>query len=210
MEELIFGKYPQNPDEYENGKRISIVNKQLTVNPLIRQPVEWLVLAEEEDKRLLISKYALEYLPFNDWTAGVTWEDCTLREWLNGGFKYKNGDGNEIDFINDCFSGDERGQIIPDSGTGDKVFLLSLDEVLRYLPSNHLRKCLPTAYAVSHLPETHKYTNGDTCSWWLRTVSTDSDRYIMTVKKNGEYFKSGQMASMKGIGVRPSLWVKKG
>ena len=52
MEELIFGKYPQNPDEYENGKRISIVNKQLTVNPLIRQPVEWLVLAEEEDKKL--------------------------------------------------------------------------------------------------------------------------------------------------------------
>ena len=66
MTEVEFGRYPQDPEAYENGKRISVVDGKPRLNPLEQQPIEWLVLVEEEDKMLLLSKYALEYMKFND------------------------------------------------------------------------------------------------------------------------------------------------
>ncbi len=207
--EIQFGRYPQNPNEYENGKRISIVDGKPQINPLAQQPVEWLVLSEESDRILLLSKYALDCLPYNDWTADVTWENCTLRGWLNGAFKYKNADGDETSFLDGCFSEEEKSRLIPHTETKDKVFLLSLNELLQHLTSNHLRKCLPTAYALSRLPETHRHNDGDTCIWWLRTKSSKAERFIMTVEREGKYFEHGQMISMKGIGVRPAIWINK-
>ena len=204
MTEVEFGKYPQDPEAYVNGKRISIVDRKPQFNPLEQQPVKWLVLAEEEDKMLLLSKYALEYMKFNDWdTFDVTWANSTLRGWLNGEIQF---DG---DFLNDHFSEDEKKRIIPHAETNDRVFLLSLDETLQYLPSNHLRKCLPTACAVSHLLETYKYNDGDTCNWWLRTISEDNNRYTMAVNRKGMYDRHGFKNNMHGIGVRPALWIKK-
>ena len=50
-------------------------------------PIEWTVLDRQEDRALLLSKYALDAMPFHeveDWN--VTWADCTLRSWLNGEF----------------------------------------------------------------------------------------------------------------------------
>ena len=66
MTEVEFGRYPQDPEAYVNGKRISIVDRKPRFNPLEQQPIKWLVLAEEEDIMLLLSKYALEYMKFND------------------------------------------------------------------------------------------------------------------------------------------------
>ena len=209
MTEAKFGRYPQDPKAYVNGKRISIVDGKPQFNPLEQQPIEWLVLVEEEDKMLLLSKYALEYLPFNDWTADVTWESCTIRGWLNDTFNYQNANSDEVSFLDNCFSEEERNQIIPHVETGDKVFLLSLGEVLQYLPSNFFRKCLPTTYAVSRLPETHKYNEGDICTWWLRTESAEKKGFIMTINQKGMYCEHGVMVSMKGIGVRPALLIKK-
>ena len=206
---LLFGNYPQDPGKYVNGKRISIVDRQIITNPLMRLPVEWYILSEETDRMLLLSKYALDFLPFNDWTADCIWENSTLRGWLNGDFRYKNADGDEVDFLDVCFAEEEREQIVPDPQTGDRVFLLSLDEAFQYLQTNDVRKCIPTAYAVSRLPNTHKYIDGDPCSWWLRTISDKTDRFIMTVERNGSLFKNGQLVSMSGIGVRPALWIKK-
>ncbi len=204
MKEIDFGRYPQDPEAYENGKRISIVGGKPRFNPVAQQSIVWLVLAEEETKMLLLSKYALEYMKFNDWdTFDVTWKNSTLRGRLNGVIQY------DDDFLNDHFSEDERSRMIPHAETGDKVFLQSLDEVLQYLPSNHLRKCPPTAYAVSRLPDTHKYNDGDACTWWIRTISEDNNRCTMTVNRNGMYDRYGFKNNMPGVGVRPALWVRK-
>ena len=46
-------------------------------------PIEWIVLDRQEDRALLLSKYALDAMSFHeveDWN--VTWADCTLRSWL--------------------------------------------------------------------------------------------------------------------------------
>ena len=64
-------------------------------------PIEWIVLDRQEDRALLLSKYALDAMPFHeveDWN--VTWGDCTLRSWLNG------------EFLGVAFGDEERMQII--------------------------------------------------------------------------------------------------
>ena len=43
------------------------------------EDIEWVVLAKEGDKVLVISKYALDCVPYNEEFDSATWETCTLR-----------------------------------------------------------------------------------------------------------------------------------
>ena len=95
------------------------------------EAIEWLVLEKEEDKILVVSKYALDCQPYNTEWTDITWESCTLRNWLN-----------DI-FLNKAFTEEERTMIPivtvnadnnPDYSTNvggyteDQVFLLSISE----------------------------------------------------------------------------------
>src|SRR5574344_486799 len=80
METIKFGNYWQTNDK----------NKEI---------IRWKVLAKENGKILLISKYALDCKPYHKNSCNVTWEECTLRKWLNS------------EFINNAFSEEEQ-QII--------------------------------------------------------------------------------------------------
>lgn len=101
-------------------------------------PIEWLVLARDGNKALLISRYWLDAQPYNTDHTSVTWETCTLRTWLN------------VTFYNKAFSSDEQAAILTTSvdngknqgyskwstsggnNTEDKVFLLSYAEANKY------------------------------------------------------------------------------
>ncbi len=99
------------------------------------EPIEWEVLDIDSGKALLVSRYALEALPYNNEFAAVTWEECTLRKWLND------------TFYNTAFNDTEKAKIMekiienPDNvvykteggkDTTDRLFCLSSYEVLRY------------------------------------------------------------------------------
>ena len=115
---VIFGKYEQDGNT-GNGK----------------EPIEWEIVTEQDGKMLLISKYILDCQPYNTEDTEVTWETCSLRQWLNN------------DFYNTAFNESERKLIEtttlsnPDNpfggkggnNTDDKVFCLSVEEVYRYL-----------------------------------------------------------------------------
>ena len=47
---------------------------------------DWLVLEVQNGKALLLSKYVLEKREYNNQHADITWENCTLRSYLNGDF----------------------------------------------------------------------------------------------------------------------------
>ena len=49
---------------------------------------------------MLISRYALDVKPYNTQRVDITWEQCTLRAWLNN------------DFINTAFTTDEQAAIL--------------------------------------------------------------------------------------------------
>ena len=132
------------------------------------EPIEWRVLEVEGNRALLISEKALDCVEYNEMWADITWEDCTLREWLNN------------EFINEAFSSSEKSQIPtvkveaednPEYGTEagndteDKVFLLSIDEAEKYFDSDAERMCKPTEYAN----EKDIFVNEDYESCWLRS-----------------------------------------
>lgn len=191
---IPFGSYEQDNDT-SNGK----------------EDIEWVVLAKEDNKLLVISRYALDCRQYNMEYEDTTWENCTLRKWLNE------------DFLNAAFSGSEKGIIVdtmvsadknPDSDanpgitTEDKVFLLSIEEGNKYFRDDEARKCFPTAYAIENGAETNtKYTKGgvSTCWWWLR--SPGAHQYCAAYVNFGAVFNQGYIVNRIGGCVRPAMWI---
>lgn len=172
-----------------------------------QEDIEWLVLAKEGTKILVISKEALDCKPYNTSRTGVTWETCTLRKWLNN------------DFINAAFSADERTMIPtvtvsadknpycstnPGNATQDQVFLLSITEVNKYFSSDSARQCKPTEYAVAGGAYVNS-SNGN-CWWWLRSPGF----YQISaagVRDDGDVGKGSYNVIDYDDAVRPALWI---
>lgn len=99
------------------------------------ESIDWYILDEKDDKVMLISKYALDYQQFNDTDERVTWENSSLREWLNDDFYNAAFDEAEQELICDTnvenpdnhWNGIEGG-----NDTIDKVYILSFDEICQY------------------------------------------------------------------------------
>ena len=127
---LIFGSYEQD-NNLENGP----------------EPIEWLVLKEEDGRALVVSRYALALMKYHhtiDIDPSVTWETWESRAWLNG------------EFLKMAFSEAEQERIptvtvetpiindleftkVPVNDTEDKLFLLSMQEASRYLKGGKVR-----------------------------------------------------------------------
>lgn len=182
---VALGKYEQDNNE-SNGS----------------ETINWIVLNVNKESKeiLLISKYALDCKPYDDvddlkkrfpdnstgdiaWDkVNVTWEDCTLRSWLNA------------DFYNNVFSDDEKKLIRKTSltnvdntygtsvgkggnSTQDNVFLLSLDDIVNtdygYEYSSETadegRRCTATEYAKAHGAKNFSWNGKLACWWWLRS-----------------------------------------
>ncbi len=171
-----------------------------------QEPIEWLILAAEENHYLLISKYVLDAQRYNEESEYVTWETCSLREWLN------------TEFLQRAFSDREKARIEtksvpadrnpnssanPGDTTWDKVFLLSIPEATQLLSSEEERMCMPTAYAQDH--GCYRYSTGGNCWWWLRSPGGNY-LYISGIDYVGAVSYGGSFIS--GLsGVRPALWV---
>ena len=178
-----------------------------------KEPIEWLVLDRNGSRLLLISRYALDNIPFNAKRIDTAWSECTLRKWLNH------------TFLNDAFT-DEEQQYIRDTrvvaddnpsttfgGTWqgddktDKVFLLSAREAKLYFRSNAERACKATEYAkFGGSNKAHTDPKTGNCWWWLRTSGHDSD-YATNVLVTGEIDFSGNMISHAYGTVRPAIWI---
>lgn len=121
--------------------------------------IEWLVLARDKNKALLISQYGLDAQPYNESETNVTWEKCSLRAWLNDVFFSRAFDTSEQQAIilttvaNDKSQGYSEWNITGGSTTKDKVFLLSYAEAKMYFGLNensNTKSCIqPTAYAIA-------------------------------------------------------------
>lgn len=182
MKCVSFGVYPQKSD----GKL---------------QPIEWIVLDTNQNKKLLLSQVCLEVKEYDKNHQNIRWSECSLRKWLNS------------EFLRSAFSEDEKKRIVEShidngrsniytssSGVGgdptiDKVFILCSNDVERYLTCD-TRIAAGSLYAK-------KYTNNDDIlGWWLR----DSSYYKQPcVTASGEIFDYSKAHSPKGV--RPAIWV---
>lgn len=169
-----------------------------------KEVISWTVLNKKSDSVLLISKKAIDFATYNTQPVYITWQESTLRKWLNKGF------------INSVFSQTESKAILStklsnfdnekyntSSGynTNDKVFLLSGNQAETLLTAD-TAKCCATAYATKNgVQSVDGY-----CSWWLRT-SGKSNTFSSIITASGKTDYSGEQVDSKTVGLRPAMWV---
>ncbi|MDD6796769.1 MAG: DUF6273 domain-containing protein [Clostridia bacterium] len=176
------------------------------------EPIKWLVLDRQGDRMLVISRYALDCQTYNTTYTAVTWETCTLRNWLN------------TEFYNTAFSDSEKASVITTTienpnnaeygtkggnATDDKVFCLSIDEATRYFATHEARVTKATEYAISRgaWTWTKKDQLAGSCFWWLRS-SGYSQKDAATVFYDGYVDGSGHRVDDDDkYAVRPAMWI---
>jgi len=172
------------------------------------EPIEWQVLDVKDGKALLLSKYAIdskEYHPYCE--EDITWEKCTLRQWLNGEF-YNMAlqslpEGTVLDSNVPAHNNPEY-STAPGNDTKDKVFLLSVKEVLQYLKTDNERMCYPGPWVESKMADEET----GTCWWWLRSPGESGGR-AASVNYDGSVNNYGDGVDGDGSTnvVRPACWV---
>ena len=192
------------------------------------EPIRWVVLAREGDRVLVISRYVLDCLRYDEERRPVTWETCTLRAWLNGDFLSSAFDPDEQALIETAHVAADINPVYdvdPGADTEDKLFLLSLREaVLYFLPEGSdwgkwtlyqetypRLLCAPTAYAAARgcAPQSE---NG-AARWWLRSPGL-SEASAAWVSRTGGRQDQGCLVDCSNSsivpGIRPVMWLSIG
>lgn len=166
------------------------------------QAIGWWILYDDEEaeKALLISFYAIDTQVFD--VSGASWENSSIRHWLNNDFYYSAFTEEEQQMILTTTVKNGKAENYSEwdtdgsKDTEDKVFLLSAAESLKYLPDRS--KCYYTPYAQDAAGKIFKETG----SYWLRSPGKKSGE--MAIFDNG---KIASMAAKKTTGVCPAIWV---
>ena len=191
---LLFGRYDQDNDP-DNGA----------------EGIEWIVLEARDGAATLMSRYALDARAFNGLGMYLSWDRCSLRQWLNGAF------------LSDSFTDEERAAILethvtadanpeyPDGEAGadtdDRVYLLSIDEAAEYFGNLHIAPCQPTRTAVANGAYVSNVSGSiGTTTWWLRTTGGYDDRAVYIHSEN-ELNSNGDEVGRTDNGVRPVIRV---
>ncbi len=211
---IKFGAYEQDND-FLNGN----------------EPIEWIVLEKTKKAMLVVSKYALDCLPYNKSHEQITWEKCTLRKWLNDEFyriafnKSEQGliKTTTIETFDNALYGTSGGE-----DTKDKIFLLSAIDMINTdygfdesdSKEDVNRRCAATAYAIAqgvHSGGDDKTKDGETaCAWWLRSPGGKNvfgKHFAANVYRWGSVGSlrigsPGEIVDEDSLGVRPALYIK--
>ena len=176
-----------------------------------------------------MSRYGLDTLPFNrEERTDITWEDCSLRTWLNSDFLNAAFSGEEqkaillSDVNNNDSSGysgwlpyDENGidyemeiHVAGGNNTQDYVFILSGYEVFeRYFRNDQARMCTPTDYSLAKNNELYPTELDDgqkVVCWWLRLTLVDGSAGSVIEDGSSYFFTEG---NWNGSVIRPALWI---
>lgn len=169
------------------------VGETIIMGSYERKGLEWVVLKVEDGKVLITTTNAVCKKQYNNTAETVTWETCSLRNWLNN------------DFYKTAFTEEEKAKIVEanvkaegssdfitlDQGrdTLDKVFLLSMNEASAYFSAKEDR-------IIQY--------NGKNCYWWLRSIG-QSKGNAASVDGTGRYVDS--QYDVGEFGIRPVMWI---
>lgn len=175
---------------------------------VLRSPLMFTVIDERDHEVLVICQNGIDVKPFNTKDTEVTWDDCSLRKWLNE------------EFLINAFSFDERQYIVKSSvltspnrlypnkkkifETEDYIFLLDEVEAELYflLPEDRIAIM---SDRIKNLVFSDESGYGD---WWLRTSGGKLNRAVY-VRDSGDIFYGGSIVTDDAIAVRPAFWIKK-
>jgi hypothetical protein len=173
---------------------------------------EWRVLHVSAGKALMVSEnITIEAThPYNNERNAVTWEQCTLRTYLNGAFFNRFADEDTARILETDVRNDNNPWFGTNGGntTKDRIFLLSLGEVVKYFgDSGQLRKKNPNSkYFINDQYKAKRIAkhDGKASWWWLRTPGLFGG--IATyVGSGGSVNVSGHRVDNDGGAVRAAL-----
>ena len=182
----------------------------------------WLVLERQGDRMLLLSEYILFEMAYANMRGSNTWEDSSLRDYLNHDFIY-------------TFTPEERALIIPvinenpdnprfntagGGDTEDLVFILSLEEIRKYFgDSGRIRD--DVINDIYNTRRTAPDINGNYVRWWIRTPGSRIQHVVIVNQDGwgtnrgtifldgggGSLWFEGTTITCRDVGVRPAMWV---
>lgn len=189
-------------------------------NSSTKEPIKWRVLSVEGNEAFVVADMALDCQPYNETYENVTWETCTLRQWLNSTFLDAAFDAEEKSAIktttvvneDNIFFGTEGGNT-----TLDKIFLLSHKEVTNPKygfngvvgdeMESETRQCKASTYAVENgcdITYSDDFGNKLWC-WWLRSPGNLSSAAMIVGSEKGSIGNYGHSVTYGRDGVRPAL-----
>ena len=190
---------------------------------------DWLVLDVRGNRALVISEYVLFYRRYHHTLESFTWETSDIRRYLNNDFfnRFSSQDQARIALMTVINNNNQWYGTPGGSNTTDRIFLMSIDEVLRYFGDSDL-----TAQGAAmagrerwdnqpRWPEWGIYLvgihdqyseariarslRGPAAGWWLRSPG-ESPNSAAVVGDSGLLYVIGAYAVMTQ-GVRPALWL---
>jgi len=193
---------------------------------------EWRVLDIKDGKALIITQNIIEKRPYHQNKDDITWEKSSLREYLNN------------EYYNTKFTPEEKACIIETRNTNppdpwsttkggvetiDKIFLLNLDEVIKYLgvtgDISNLKRLDTDQMSIDEYIYIEDYSgiipydrldNARQAKavgrneqwWWLRTPGFYSGIVAGYNLRHGYRMYGHKMNISESGGVRPAMWVK--
>ena len=219
LETVTYGHYKQTVDSTGSNWK--------------EDPIEWIVLEKDDvnKKELLISKYILDTkIAYHKGDKkNITWENTTMRKWLNETFydsAFSDDEKKKIIEVNLTNDDNDDYMTLGGKDTKDKIFLLSISEARKYFVDkndggnkNQLSKlgaAKGTDYAVHHrklikinknkIDEYEEWAQ-DNSSYFLRTPG-GTQKQVAIVEPDAKIYTGGVTASTNVYGIRPAMWVE--
>ena len=174
---------------------------------------DWRVLNIRGGTALLLCEKVIFESTYHHNGGNITWERSSIREYLNNEFYNRTFSPYEKTKIALSRIANQRNPWFDTDGghdTFDRVFLLSIEEVVRHLHGNiaALSSRPPAAWHISSPSNVQRiaYNENDVATWWLLRSSGKSSDHVANVYENGQINIGGRMSKDK-IGVRPAIWL---
>lgn len=188
--EIINAEYDKNGDAWVNNVKYRRISKSDTNNKeyfgdhkyryFKWERIKWRVLHKNDSTLFVVADQGIDCKDYHTLGADISWEDSTIRQWLNK------------DFYDSAFSKDEQKAIVKQkiqnkdnsnygtnggNNTKDKVFLLSMEEVVNQeygfcerddlKSSTHMVQVSDYAHAMGAYANSNCYQGNGW--WWLRS-----------------------------------------
>ncbi|MCL2638365.1 MAG: DUF6273 domain-containing protein [Oscillospiraceae bacterium] len=187
---------------------------------------DWRVLEVKDGRALILSDRLLEKRIFSQGSGRYhVWSVSEIRKWLNDEF-YNSFNSTDRAKIQQTTITNADNQWFGASGgedTADYIFLLSIDEVVKYFGDsgqlqnrpaeawwiddqfNSARRAFCISCSFNWCGNRSTNPNGFGCFWWLR--SPGSDTYIAAgIYNDGTLNVSGDNVAEEGA-IRPAMWI---
>ena len=181
---------------------------------------DWRILEVKEDKALVLSDKILTAQSYHASDAApTTWEESNIRRYLNETFYEETFSEQEKVLIVETLILDRDNPwygMSSGNETTDKLFLLSIDEVLHYLgDSGGLENrqngisYISDEFSEQRLAQTQE---GESAGWWLRSPGIhyvgceDAHTCAAIVSAKGSLNIQGEFLN-NSAGIRPAMWI---